>query len=747
MKGFVFTLDALFALMIAAIGIAIVFYFAYTAPTPYMIQHSASAGLLNSLASSKLSQISNIALVGYMDNQSAAANQSWHMAYANQYNNAGNGYGPSSLMLSYVINVNSPIINGTIVAGYGNVYFGAGNTIYAVNATTGSVIWTSNTPYNSVFSKEPYVNSTLLYSGMLIYATNANIVALSARNGTTIWGSNPKYGSQTSEPVSTDLKTKIMQYGGMIIGYTFDASNSLSSTVYSMYANNGTVLGYSPLYANQVSYAAIADGQYIITTAQDKVLLETAISSNTFGAATIWSTTPSCGGVGYPTGVSVLANVIAYGCGTTGNIIGIDSSQIFTATLPSAATGLTAYNGHIIFQTSNAVVMSSTSGNVWTESMSAYGSAASNATPVASLNNVYSLWSGNYVVVQNLSTGSVIANTLIPYSGAINPYMMLAYGKLFVSRGSYLMSFGTCPGNSNYSVLSEIGSLFLNGQASCANYLFNTVQNNTNIGININGTSINKAAQFSANSMVYAGTPTSLSNLGPASWSFWINATTATGGVLYKGDNNLVDAGWWIDFNSSFGGIGAVIEQSNTNTRRYAAANQLQTGVWTNVVITWNGVTSNYNSIHIYINGVEAIYSYNLNGVGIHGSDSNWPLYIGFGAGGSTKSINGELANVQIYNVSLSQQQAAALYQEGMSGPPLLQNSIVGWYPLHSDGNNYAGEYSAGFPVNVVFVSTNYIPQSLQNSFSISSQSAPIPLFNYTSGKYKLYNVSVYSWK
>ena len=147
MKGFVFTLDALFALMIAAIGIAIVFYFAYTAPTPYMIQHSASAGLISTLGSSSLSQISSIPPVGYIINQSTASNQTWSMQYANQYNNAGNGYGPSSLMLAYVINANAPIINGTIVAGYGNVYFGAGNTIYAVNATTGLVIWTSNTPY------------------------------------------------------------------------------------------------------------------------------------------------------------------------------------------------------------------------------------------------------------------------------------------------------------------------------------------------------------------------------------------------------------------------------------------------------------------------------------------------------------------------------------------------------------------------------------------------------------------------
>lgn len=740
MKGFVFTLDALFALMIAAIGIAIVFYFAYTAPTPYMIQHSASSGLLNSLASSTLSQISNIALVGNMDNQSAAANQSWHMAYANQYNNAGNGYGPSSLMLSYVINVNSPIINGTIVAGYGNVYFGAGNTIYAVNATTGSVVWTSNTPYNSVFSKEPYVNSTLLYSGMLIYATNANIVALNARNGTTIWGSNPEYGSHTSEPVSTDLKTKIMQYGGMIIGYTFDASNPLSSTVYSMYANNGTVLGYSPLYANQVNYAAIADGQYIITTAQDKVLLETAISSNTFGAATIWSTTPSCGGIGYPTGVSVLANVIAYGCGTTGNIIGIDSSQIFTATLPSAATGLTAYNGHIIFQTSNSVVMASTSSKVWTTSMSAYGSAMSNATPVASLNNIYSLWSGGYLVVQNLSTGSVIANTSIPYSGTINPQMALAYGKLFVSRGPYLMSFGTCPGNSNYSVLTEIGSLYLNGATSCAAYLLDEMQNGSNTAIMINGTSINNAAKFSGHNSYVSTTP--IANEPQFTLSFWLNPSaypTNYQRVISLDKYTAPYAGWTILGTSSGTAIYMALFTSSGTEFDSGYAN-LNLGYWQNYIITYNGVTPT-----IYRNGV-AIPPLST---GTYNSVTNFPLVIGSGdsSGISSTSYNGMISNVQLYNTSLSQVQVSSLYQEGLSGSPVLSPNLVGWWLLQSDSNNYAGSYSAGFPVNVAFVTANYTSQSLQSSFSVSSQSVPITLFNYTTGKYSLYKIGVYSWK
>ena len=742
MKGFVFTLDALFALMIAAIGIAIVFYFAYTAPTPYMIQNSASVGLISTLGLSSLSQISSIPLLGYVVNQSAASNQTWPMQYANQYNNAGNGYGPSSLMLAYVINANAPIINGTIVAGYGNVYFGAGNTIYAINATTGSVIWTSNTPYNSIFGKEPYVNATLLYSGMLIYATNSNVVALNALNGTVIWGSNPEYGSQSTEPASTDLKTSIIQYGGRIIGYTFDTANSLSSTVYSMYANNGTLAGYSPLYANQVNSQAIANGQYLLTTPQGKVMLYTSIINNTFGAVPIWTLSPTCGGVGYPNGVLSFSNVIVYGCGTTGNIISTGSSSLFTASLPSSVTGLTAYNNHIIFQTSNAISMANPTSTIWTTPMSAYGSAILNATPVSSLQNVYSLWSGKYLVAQNLSTGNVIENASLPYSGMINPHMVLAYGRLFVSQGAYLMSFGSCPSSSNASALSIIGSLYINGQASCANYLIDKLQNNSNTAMSINGTTIINAAQFNG----YSSSVNTHNNFGSSpsliSVTLWINPSNVPSAAELPFTDEWAQQISWI--NTGCTGSGGCIGGTTNAADWIYDPSALSPGKWYFVALTGSNTIGDI----LYVNGAEV--AANTIGTVVGGSSNIWMGSTGEangGAGCCNYAYSGGISDVQIYDTVLSSSEINSLYLEGIGGAPIDPIHTVGWWPLQSDANNYAGSYSAGFPANVVFTSANYIPPSLQNSFSISSQSVPLTLFNYTTGKYKLYNIGVYSWK
>ena len=139
MKGFVFTLDALFALLIASLGISLLLYFTYTTPAPYYIQSSSSSSPLSSLASARLGAITDIPLISYIGQQNAASNQTWPMSVKDQYNNGGNNNGPQALTLNYAFNATASIANGTIVSNYGNVYFGAGNVVYAINVSPGNV--------------------------------------------------------------------------------------------------------------------------------------------------------------------------------------------------------------------------------------------------------------------------------------------------------------------------------------------------------------------------------------------------------------------------------------------------------------------------------------------------------------------------------------------------------------------------------------------------------------------------------
>ncbi len=70
--------------------------------------------------------------------------------------------------------------------------------------------------------------------------------------------------------------------------------------------------------------------------------------------------------------------------------------------------------------------------------------------------------------------------------------------------------------------------------------------------------------------------------------------------------------------------------------------------------------------------------------------------------------FNGSIANVQIYNTSLSANQVQALYQEGIGGAPIELTHLVGWWPLNGNTNDYSGNKNNGKAVNVGYSSTWY---------------------------------------
>ena len=68
------------------------------------------------------------------------------------------------------------------------------------------------------------------------------------------------------------------------------------------------------------------------------------------------------------------------------------------------------------------------------------------------------------------------------------------------------------------------------------------------------------------------------------------------------------------------------------------------------------------------------------------------PLIIGASFLCGDPGIIGEMADIQIYNISLSQTQLQALYAEGLGGAPTITNaSLVAWWPLDGNTNDYSG--------------------------------------------------------
>ncbi|MGC8495800.1 MAG: LamG-like jellyroll fold domain-containing protein [Candidatus Micrarchaeia archaeon] len=89
-----------------------------------------------------------------------------------------------------------------------------------------------------------------------------------------------------------------------------------------------------------------------------------------------------------------------------------------------------------------------------------------------------------------------------------------------------------------------------------------------------------------------------------------------------------------------------------------------------------------------------------------YGTTPASPFYIGAGPG--RNPFIGYIANIQIYNTSLSANEIRALYQEGIGGAPINLQNLVAWYPLNGNANDYSGNGNNGQMSNVDFVSNWY---------------------------------------
>ncbi len=70
---------------------------------------------------------------------------------------------------------------------------------------------------------------------------------------------------------------------------------------------------------------------------------------------------------------------------------------------------------------------------------------------------------------------------------------------------------------------------------------------------------------------------------------------------------------------------------------------------------------------------------------------------------------NASMANVQMYNTSLSGADIQSLYKEGIGGAPININNLVGWWPLNGNGKDYSGNgNNAEVNENVTFESHWY---------------------------------------
>lgn len=221
--------------------------------------------------------------------------------------------------------------------------------------------------------------------------------------------------------------------------------------------------------------------------------------------------------------------------------------------------------------------------------------------------------------------------------------------------------------------------------------------------INLEGTCNNELPQYVAQfngaitTNVIATTPQmSAVNGGYNTVSFWMfwKGGVQTEPISFSGNTNFQEydlifgsgscAGFFGFHVQAYGGIYGVSSTSSLSNKWVQV-----TGVFNNGALT--------NDI-LYINGVQqSISSCQTVGTGAPGSN--------FQISGSAynNEFTGLIANVQVYNTTLSANEITALYDEGIGGGPLLFNNLVGWWPLNGNANDYSGNLNNGASTGVVY--------------------------------------------
>lgn len=699
MKGFVFTLDAIFSLVFAAFAIGALVYVSYSGYIPPSIETPQVSAISGTLLSANLQQLGQTSPI-----YGAGTSGTWPQYGADEGLSFGSAYGPAGPYLLYSYIASNTIIPAPVVSG-GYVAFATSNMVYEINATTGAAA--RNYP---ITDPSAIVGTPLFYRNSIIYANSTgNVIARSATNGQVfIWN--------TVIPSYYKLSTPLQYEDGYIV---FGILNTTGyGNIYFLNPNNGTVVETDP----------------------------TAVGGN--GANAVW--------IGHHKGVFY----VGVGAGKTFN--GLIHHEFVNASLyPS--NSFSSYGSYALVKASNTVAMygnvaaiySKAGGTLNITGVPSYPYAQSSAfaVPIGAFNTTPSVGGNVTYLLSNginfeaFRPGGLLFNVTLASAASLQyPYsdVALAYGNAYVADGKSLYVFGAGAFQSNSSLLTTLGSMYLSGRGGLADYLLYTVYGTSNIGLFINGSlapGLHVAKFNGVNSYISAPASTKLSpeagSFGAMSLCGWYKINTLSGyhGLLFKG-TQAPSSGSISEFavDSATNRGFTVYGSSGATAANYSGPlNANSVGNWYSFCFTYNSTSAYY-----YLNGTAHAGTVNS---GVTPGAGTGALVMGAGTAGYS---NVSLANLQLYNSVIAPARVSAIYSQGLFAAPSNKSGLVGWWPLLGDGNDYSGGGHVGFPSNMMYTSANYIPLILSRSVLVGGSGIPLQLNN--NGISNTYNVSVVVW-
>ena len=721
-RGFIFTIDAAFALIVAGAAIGILAYVHFAGPSGFQATTSEAYSLAQTLVQTTLSAEAQSSLYALAaSNATLGARNSW-MSFANGGNlSSFSAIGPQLPQLLFKFTSNAPV-SSPISVGYGMAVFGSGNVVYAVNASTGNLILSKAVSGNVLYP--------MLYNNMIIYGNSTGYVTAVRRNGALVWNTITLPAAPTT-PLS---------FGGGYVLFGAIANIVLVSPL------NGSV-AYNALPANAAT-PSYGSGEFLASTTSSG--LQNYVSAFVlYGGSLqqVWS---------YPLPVSGITTApIAYGniivVGNGNQIVGLNLGGSSIWSVPFSGISVTgggaAGSGYAYFSMLSSISAVNLSCGCKAGSYPII-STFTNITPSVTPSSLYTLAGNSNFISYLLSRNSSPTwNITLPvgFSGKYGG-IALAYGNAYLSGGNTVYAFGSCRALPSGSLLQAIASMYVRGRGGCATALLNGSFRSSHAGIFINGTygpDLNVSYFNGKNAAAYAPIIRNPSVSYSVSMWFESNHTAPIMDIYEPTANNGVGGGQGLDYGGAWiagpGGSVSFFNWTEGGKSCSTPANSISADRWYNAVV----VVTGYSNTIVYIDGSNSMAcSLSVS------NPSATSLGLSIGANPVSGLVFGNVivSNVQIYSGMLNASQVQSLYLSGTGGAPIPSTAgttLVSWYPLLGDTNDYGGYGNLAYPYNVSYVKARVLPPSFSGAAQISASSFPSSLV----GSNVIYNVSVVVWR
>ncbi|MGC8652278.1 MAG: PQQ-binding-like beta-propeller repeat protein [Candidatus Micrarchaeia archaeon] len=722
MKGFIFTLDAVFALIVAVAGISILLYVHSITTSASSIPASEASSILDNLLYVTPSSLYYEQAIG---NITVGGTQAYTWPQAGHYTNMSSSaqYGPRDAYTLFTFNTGNSVIS-TVVAAKGMAFAASGDYLYALNATNGKLEYSFNAGSTVETTPAAYQNELLLAN------STDYIIAANIYNGSKLWDYDIGVLPEPGYPILIEDG-----YATLTSGTNFYILSPINGSTIADGSVSSPYSALPPVYAN---------GEFIVAANSSAQNYVYAFALAGKQLIKLWSTPLAAGYITLPITVG---NKIIVGSGSSLYTLGTDGSVIASTYLGAQVKGIAFDGSNVYAETTSGIYAYNASG----KTVFSYPtvSQGQGTEPSVAGGNLYTLINGNAFQAYNISMDTMLWNATLPSSSQTSfANIALAYGNAYVASGTMVYAFGSYIMQPHESILRALATMYLNGQGELASTVLSSIYPSEDIGLFINNTyapalrvstfsGSYSSTSFSSTSYVYGTSH----GIGGTNYNF-----TITMWVRPHPNPNTADS-WTIPFFSlqsyqAFGflssGTGLVLHRcSSADTEGYVKG-MTPSSVFNN---QWHFVAVSVAYPHYFWqfdgNGTNDTNTNNFN--------SNSRISIGaqyMQCDGN--QFNGQIADVQLYNMSLTPKQIAAIRQEGIYGTPISYANLSGWWPMIGNSNDYSGRYGVSVQNNVNYTQ-GVVPTTLSSAYIVSKASTPLSID--VNGTARMYNVSVVLWR